>query len=145
MVSLDKLRGRRHGHRIIAPGSNILLEHAAPALGVVRLHGEQIELVAPRRADFQKTLPLAADRRLAGTVSFDPDGTSPVFVEGSVNFVLRHKFGYFLVGRDTHAAALLGFHGLRWYCTRMAGIASWPAGSRGRSRACYAWPTYLGR
>ena len=62
-----------------------------------------------------------------GPVSFDADGTSPVFVEGSVNFVLRHKFGFFLVGRDTRAPALLGFHGLRWYTpdARFRIVAQW--------------------
>lgn len=113
MVSLEKLHD---GDTTIgsSPGSNIPLEHAAAALGIVRLHGEQIEFLAPP-GGFPKDLTIGGKAAMAGPVSFDADGTSPVFVEGSVNFVLRHKFGFFLVGRDTHAPALLGFHGLNWY------------------------------
>ncbi len=125
MVSLEKLRD---GDTIIgsSTGSNILLEHAAPTLGIVRLHGEQIEFVPPP-GGFPKDLTIGGKAAVAGPVSFDADGTSPVFVEGSVNFVLRHKFGFFLVGRDTHAPALLAFHGLNWYAPdgRYRIVAQW--------------------
>ena len=79
------------------------------------------------RAAFPKDLTVGGNAAIAGPVSFDADGTSAVFVEGSVNFVLRHKFGFFLVGRDTHAPALLGFHGLRWYPpdARFRIVAQW--------------------
>ena len=116
MVSLEKLRD---GDTTIgsAPGSTIPLGHAAPVLGIVRLHGDQIEFVPPP-GGFPKDLTIGGKTASAGPVIFDADGTSPVFVEGSVNFVLRHKFGFFLVGRDTHAPALLGFHGLNWYAPK---------------------------
>ena len=125
MVSLEKLR---EGDTTIgsSPGSNIPLEHTAPAMGVVRVHGEQIEFLPPA-AGFPKDLTIGGNAASAGPVIFDADGTSPVFVEGSVNFVLRYKFGFFLVGRDTRAPALLGFHGLRWYApgARFRIVAQW--------------------
>jgi uncharacterized protein (DUF1684 family) len=125
MVSLEKLP---EGDTTIgsSPGSKIPLEHAASALGIVRLHGEQIEFLPPAEG-FPKDLLIGGKPATAGPVSFDPDGTSPVFVEGSVNFVLRHKFGFFLVGRDTHAPALLSFHGLSWYApnARFRIVAQW--------------------
>lgn len=113
MVSLEKLPD---GDTAIgsAPGSNILLDHAAPHLGVVRLHGEHLEFLPPA-GGFPADLTVGGKPAAAAAVGFDADGTSQTFVEGSVNFVLRHKFGFFLVGRDTRAPELLAFHGLRWY------------------------------
>ncbi len=113
MVSLEKLRD---GDTTIgsSPGSDILLERAAPSLGVIRVHSETIQF-RPPAGGFPRDLTIGGKPAVESTVTFDADGTSPVFAEGSVNFVLRHKFGFFLVGRDTHAPALVGFHGLRWY------------------------------
>ena len=44
-----------------------------------------------------------------------------------MSFVFRHKFGYWLVGRDMQAPALLGFLGLRWYApdARYRVVAQW--------------------
>jgi uncharacterized protein (DUF1684 family) len=125
MVSLEKLQD---GYTAIgsAPASRILLDHMAPHLGVIRLHGEQIEF-APPSGGFPSDLTIGGKPATAGPVSFDADGTSPTFVEGSVNFVLRHKFGFFLVGRDLRAPELLAFHGLRWYApdARYRIVARW--------------------
>jgi uncharacterized protein (DUF1684 family) len=113
MVSLQKLK---NGDTTIgsAAGSTIPLDHVAAHLGTVRLHGEQIEFLPPPEG-FPHDLTIGGKPAAAGPVVFDPDGTSPTFAEGSVNFVLRHKFGFFLVGRDTHAPEFLGFQGLSWY------------------------------
>ncbi|SEB67632.1 DUF1684 domain-containing protein [Terriglobus roseus] len=125
MVSLEKLRD---GDTTIgsAAGSRIHLDHVAPNLGVVRLHGEQIEFVPPS-GGFPSDLFIGGKPAASGTVVFDAEGTSPTFVEGSVNFVLRHKFGFFLVGRDLRAPELLAFHGLRWYAPdgRYRIVAKW--------------------
>jgi uncharacterized protein (DUF1684 family) len=111
MVSLEKLQD---GDTSIGsvPGSRIRLDHVAPHLGVVRLRGEQIEF-APPAGGFPSDLTIGGKPATAAAVVFDAEGTSPTFVEGSVNFVLRHKFGFFLVGRDLRAPELLAFHGLR--------------------------------
>jgi uncharacterized protein (DUF1684 family) len=113
MVSLEKLA---EGDTSIgsSPQSKIRIDRLSPRIGIVRLHGEQIEFLPPPEG-FPKDLTIGGKPATAGRVTFDADGTSPIFREGSVNFVLRHKFGFFLVGRDTQAPALLAFHGLNWY------------------------------
>lgn len=113
MVSLEKLAD---GATDVGSSgdSRIRIDHLAPHTAVVRLHGDRIEVVAPA-GGFPKDLTVGDKPASAGPVTFDPGGTSPVFREGSVSFVLRHKFGYFLVGRDMQADALLHFHGLNWY------------------------------
>jgi len=113
MVSLEKFA---EGDTSIgsAPQSKIRIDHLSPHIGIVRLHGEQIEFLPPPEG-FPKNLTVGDKPATAGPVTFDADGTSPVFRQGSVNFVLRHKFGFFLVGRDTQSPALLAFHGLNWY------------------------------
>ena len=132
MVSLEKLRD---GDMTVgsSPRSNIKLEHAAPLLGVLRLHAETLQFLPPS-GGFPRDLTINGKPAAEGRVSFDADGTSPVFVEGSVSFVLRHKFGFFLVGRDTHASALLNFHGLRWYPpdARFRVVAQWKPWPRPR-------------
>jgi uncharacterized protein (DUF1684 family) len=121
MVSLEKLAG---GDTTIgsAPTSKIRIDHIAPHLGTVHIQGEQV-FFHPASAN----LTIGGKPAVAGPVTFDADGTSPTFVQGSVNFVLRHKFGFFLVGRDTQAPALLGFHGLNWYApdARYRIVAKW--------------------
>jgi uncharacterized protein (DUF1684 family) len=113
MVSLEKFA---EGDTSIgsAPQSKIQIDHLSPHIGFVRLHGAQIEFLPPPEG-FPKNLTIGDKPATAGPVTFDADGTSPVFREGSVNFVLRHKFGFFLVGRDTQSPALLAFHRLDWY------------------------------
>jgi len=113
MVSLEKLTD---GDTSIgsASTSKICIDHLSPQIGMVQLHGDNISFVPPAKG-FPKDLTIGGKPATAGPVLFDKDGTSPVFREGSVNFVLRHKFGYFLVGRDTQAPALLAFKALQWY------------------------------
>lgn len=113
MVSLEKLAD---GDTSIgsSPDSKIAIDHLSAHTAVVRLRGDHFEVLPPA-GGFPKDLSICDTPASAGPVTFDPDGTSPVFREGSVSFVLRHKFGYFLVGRDTQAPDLLHFHGLNWY------------------------------
>lgn len=113
MVSLEKFA---EGDTSIgsAPQSKIRIDHLSPQIGIVRLHGDQIEFLPPPEG-FPKHLTIGDKPAIAGPVTFDADGTSPVFREGSVNFVLRHKFGFFLVGRDMESPAFLAFRGLDWY------------------------------
>ncbi len=110
MVSLESLP---EGDTTVgaAPDNKLRLEHTAAHLATLHRDGETLALTLPAGSD------LTADGRRAvpGLVSFDADGTSARYESGSVNFVLRHKFGFFLVGRDTQAPALLAFHGLHWY------------------------------
>ncbi|MEG9433149.1 DUF1684 domain-containing protein [Terriglobus sp. ADX1] len=113
MVSLEKFA---EGDTSIgsAATSKIRIDHLSSQIGLVRLHGEQIEFLPPP-SGFPKDLTIGGKPATAGAVTFDADGTSPTFREGSVNFVLRHKFGFFLVARDMQAPALLAFRGLDWY------------------------------
>ena len=125
MVSLEKLR---EGDTTIgsAASSGIRLDHVAPHLGIIRLHGDSIAFLPPA-SGFPVDLAIGAKPAYAGEVTFDRDGTSPVFAQGSVNFVLRRKFGFFLVGRDILAPTLLHFHGLDWYApdARYRVVARW--------------------
>ena len=113
MVSLEKFA---EGDTSIgsSPQSRIRIDHLSPDVGTVRLHGERIEFL-PAANGFPPTLTIDGKPASPGPVTFDPDGTSPVFREGSVSFVLRHKFGFFLVARDTRAPELLAFRALKWY------------------------------
>lgn len=97
-----------------APGSTVLLPHVPGADVRVRFSGDDIVVQAPP-AGFPAGLAIGGKSATAETVHFDAGGTSPEFRQGSVSFVFRHKFGYWLVGRDLQAPAVLGFHGLRWY------------------------------
>lgn len=113
MVSLEKFADGDTSIGL-SPQSKIRIDHLSADIGTVRLHGDRIEFL-PAANGFPPTLTMDGKPASAGPVPFDSDGTSPVFREGSVSFVLRHKFGFFLVGRDTRAPELLAFHGLNWY------------------------------
>lgn len=112
MVALDRIP---EGDITIgsAATSKVHLNHAAPLLGTVHRTGDTLQFTPGP----QSGRPLTIDGKPATTqaITFDAGGTSPKFVQGSVNFVLRHKGGYFIVARDTQAPELLHFHGLRWY------------------------------
>ncbi|GAA3749412.1 DUF1684 domain-containing protein [Terriglobus aquaticus] len=112
MVALDRIP---EGDMTIgsAPSSKIRLDHASALLGTVHRSGDTLTFT-PGPAS-QPALTINGKPATAQPVSFDADGTSQKFVQGSVNFVLRHKDGYFIVARDTQAPELLAFHGLRWY------------------------------
>lgn len=112
MVALDRIP---EGDMTIgsAPGSRIHLDHASRLLGTVHRSGDTLTFT-PGPAS-QPALTINGQPATTQPVTFDADGTSQHFVQGSVNFVLRHKGGYFIVARDTAAPELLGFHGLRWY------------------------------
>ena len=117
MVALDRIPD---GDMTIgsAPGSSIRLDHASPLLGTVHRSGDTLTFTPGPRSQPALTIngkPTTAQPAAAQPVLFDADGTSQGFVQGTVNFVLRHKGGYFIVARDTAAPALLAFHGLRWY------------------------------
>ncbi len=108
-----------------APDDGIQMAGLSPHLLTLHAEGDVLSL--------RPTLPLReafkADGKpvQAGIVRFDADGTSPKYTQGTANFVLRHKFGFFLVGRDTAAPALVGFHGLSWYLpqARYRVLAKW--------------------
>lgn len=112
MVALDRIPD---GDMTIgsAASSKIHLDHASPLLGTVHRSGDTLTFT-PGPAS-QPALTINGNPATAQAVKFDADGTSQRFVQGSVNFVLRHKDGYFIVARDTQAPELLAFHGLRWY------------------------------
>lgn len=112
MVALDRIA---EGDMTIgsAPGSTIRLNHTSPLLGTVHRNGDTLTFT-PGPAS-QPALTINGQPATTQPVTFDADGTSAKFVQGSVNFVLRHKGGYFIVARDTAAPELLHFHGLRWY------------------------------
>ncbi len=123
MVSLENLKP---GDTTIgsAAGSRVWLDHVSPRLGIVQSNGDSLVFVPDAGA---QGLTVGGKPAVAGPVAFDADGTSPVFAQGSVSFVLRHKFGFWLVGRDTQAPALVGFHGLNWYApdARYRIVAKW--------------------
>ncbi len=96
-----------------AANDGIRMEHLPPHLLTLHVEGDTLTL-RPITA-FPSEFLADGHPVQAGSVHFDADGTSPRYAFGAANFVLRHKFGFFLVGRDTAAPALLGFHGLRWY------------------------------
>ena len=112
MVALDRIA---EGDMTIgsAPAARIHLDHASPLLGTVHRTGDTLTFTPGPHSGTPLTI--GGKPATAQTITFDADGTSPKFVQGSVNFVLRHKGGYFIVARDTAAPALLAFHGLRWY------------------------------
>ena len=95
-------------------GSTVLLPHVAGAVVRVRFVGDDIVVQAPPTG-FPAGLTIGGKPAAAETVPFDAGGTSPEFRQGSVSFVFRHKFGYWMVGRDMQAPAMLHSHGLRWY------------------------------
>ena len=113
MVQLQQLTA---GEAIVGSGtgSTVLLPHVARSVVHVHFIGDSITVDAPPMG-FPVDLTIGGKQASAETVRFDAGGTSPEFREGSVSFVLRHKFGYWLVGRDMQAPSMLGFHGLRWY------------------------------
>ncbi|MGI4758991.1 MAG: DUF1684 domain-containing protein [Janthinobacterium lividum] len=113
MVALYKLKpgGTTVGS---APGSSVRLDHLPAQLVRVRLADDKLQILAPA-SGFPKGFTIGGKAVESGPVNFDADGTSPTFQVGSVSFVLRHKFGYFLVGRDMQAPSLLAFKDLRWY------------------------------
>lgn len=113
MVALDKLQP---GDTTVgsAPGSTVRFDHLPPQLVQVRRQGDQLQVLPPT-AGFAPGFTIGGKPAVAAAVTFDADGTSPTFQMGSVSFVLRHKFGYFLVGRDMQAPDFLAFHVLHWY------------------------------
>lgn len=111
MVALDRLR---EGDTTIgsAPESNIRLDHVPALLGAVHRSGDAITFTPAPGAG---GLTIGGQPAIKRAIAFNAEGTSPKFELGSVNFVLRHKDGFFLVACDTQAPELLHFHGLRWY------------------------------
>ena len=112
MVALDRIP---EGDMTIgsAASSRIHLDHASALLGTVHRAGDTLTFTPGPQS--QPALTIDGRPATSQQVAFDADGTSQKFVQGSVNFVLRHKGGYFIVARDTAAPELLHFHGLRWY------------------------------
>ena len=108
-----------------APDDGIQMAGLSPHLLTLHAEGDVLSMrpTLPARDGFK------ADGQpvSAGVVRFDADGTSPTYTEGTASFVLRHKFGFFLVGRDTAAPALVGFHGLNWFAPqgKYRVIAQW--------------------
>ena len=97
-----------------APGTVVSLRNISPQLVKLRLQGDVL-VVEPPPAGFPRDLRVGGSPAAAGPVRFDQDGTSPVFQQGSVSFVLRHKFGFYLVARDLQASNVLHAQALRWY------------------------------
>ncbi|MGI4854692.1 MAG: DUF1684 domain-containing protein [Janthinobacterium lividum] len=97
-----------------AAGSTSHFDHLPEQLVQVRLAGDQLQVLPPA-AGFAPGFTIGGKPAVAMPITFDADGTSPTFQMGSVSFVLRHKFGYFLVGRDLQAPGFVAFHRLRWY------------------------------
>ena len=112
MVALDRIP---EGDMTIgsAPMSKIHLDHAAPLLGTIHRSGDTLTFTPGPHT--QPALTIGDKPAVAQIITFDTDGTSPRFEQGSVNFVLRHKDGYFIVARDTRAPELLSVHGLHWF------------------------------
>ncbi len=94
--------------------STVRLNHLPSEAVRVRLADSRLEVLQPSTG-FPSGFTVGGKPATAGPVSFDADGTSPTFQMGSVSFVLRHKFGYFLVGRDMQAPSFTGFRALNWY------------------------------
>lgn len=113
MVVLQKLDGDD-----ITVGSatdnTVQMPHVASHLLRVSFAGDRIHVAAPPNG-FAPGVTVGGKPAVDSTVTFDAGGTSPEFRQGSASFVLRHKFGYWLVGRDMQAPAMLAYHGLRWY------------------------------
>ena len=124
MVALNKIAP---GDTMVGSASDDGIQMAGLSPHLLTLHAEgdvlSMRPTLPARDGFK------ADGQpvSAGVVRFDTDGTSPTYTEGTASFVLRHKFGFFLVGRDTAAPALVGFHGLNWFAPqgKYRVIAQW--------------------
>lgn len=125
MVALQKLDG---GEASVgsATDNTVTMPHIAAHLLRVRFAGEQIKVLPPL-GGFPTGVSVGGAPPAVGTVTFDADGTSPKFRQGDASFVLRHKFGYWLVGRDMQAPSMLAYQGLRWYppSARYRTMAQW--------------------
>ncbi len=113
MVQLQQLEG---GGTTVGSGAGntVQLPHVAGSVIQVSFSGDDITVKAPPNG-FPTGLTIGGKPATAETVRFDAGGTSPEFRQGSVSFVFRRKFGYWLVGRDMQAPAMLAFHTLHWY------------------------------
>jgi uncharacterized protein (DUF1684 family) len=94
-----------------------LSEHSPAHLGILRLTGDKVELLAPA-VGFPEGLQVsgAPARPQIIPVEADNDRNAPHLTIGTLNmYVIRRADRFALRVKDSRAPALVGFHGLHWY------------------------------
>ena len=107
----DNSFGSAADNKIHLPASN------AGHLGILRLEGETVTLLPPS-GGFPKDLLLDGQPAVQGPLRAigNQDKLAQHFTIGTLNFyVIRRENRFALRIKDSHSAALTGFHGLKWF------------------------------
>jgi uncharacterized protein (DUF1684 family) len=101
-----------------ASDNKIHLSERSPAhLGILRLTGDKVELLAPALG-FPEGFEVAGApaKQQIIPVEADNDRNAPHLTIGTLNmYVIRRADRFALRVKDSRAPALVGFHGLHWY------------------------------
>jgi uncharacterized protein (DUF1684 family) len=99
------------------PDNKIIIAGAPAHLAVLHLEGETVTL-SPPAGGFPEDLLLAGAPAKPQTlrVEANKDKVSPRMTIGTLNmYVIRREERFALRIKDSHSAAIVGFHGLKWF------------------------------
>lgn len=114
LVALDWLQPGDNSFGAAADNRIRLDSPVAAHLGIVRLSGNQVSLVAPTQG-FPSTLLVDGQPAHATALAGD-DGKPSVLTAGSLTLIVIHRGDrYALRVKDAQAPTRVNFHGLHWY------------------------------